>query len=448
MVSADRLEGEYRASRPRSSSLHEEARRYFAAAGATHSVRVFQPFRPYVTHAEGARKWDVDGNEYVDYSMGHGALILGHSHPAVVTAVQQQASRGLHYGENHQMEVEWAKLIHRMMPVAERVEFCATGQEANLMAVRLARIYTGRRRILRFTHNYHGWADELAALGGAGCVADCVTEIPLNDSVSLERELATGDYALLLSEGGGARMAGRAPIALEFQRSLPGVAHNYGTLYCLDEVVTGFRDAPGGWQELAGVVPDLATVGKCAGGGLLVGAVVGRADLFAALDPGAPPHRSIHHAGTWNANPLSAAAGIAACSLYVDGGPQQQARTMARLLRDGANEVFRRKRVWGSFYGRSVVHLYLGRPERDSFDADFEAPCSDATTLMDQRYAAVVRRMNLHLLQRGVASLGGSMFVLSAAHTERDVAVTLDGLESSLEAMIVEGAIPADLTVA
>lgn len=447
MVPADRLEGEYLASRPRSSSLHEEARRYFAAAGATHSVRVFQPFRPYVTHAAGARKWDVDGHEYIDYSMGHGALILGHSHPAVVAAVQQQASKGLHYGENHEMEVEWAKLVHRMMPVAERVEFCATGQEANLMAIRLARIYTGRRRILRFAHNYHGWADELSALGGAGCVADCVTEIPLNDSVSLQRELATGDYALLLSEGGGARMAGRAPIDLEFQKSLPDMAHNYGTLYCIDEVVTGFRDAPGGWQELAGVVPDLATIGKCAGGGLPVGAVVGRTDVFAALDPGAPPCRSIHHAGTWNANPLSAAAGIAACSLHIGGRPQQQARSMGRLFRDGANEVLRLKRVRGWFYGRSVVHLYLGRSERESFDADFEAPCFDATMLMDQRYAAVVRRMNLHLLQRGVASLGGNMFVLSAAHTEPDVAFTLDALDASLGAMLEEGSIPADLTV-
>lgn len=446
MVSADRLEREYRTSRPRSSALHEEARCYFSADGATHSVRVFQPFRPYVTHAAGARKWDVDGLEYVDYSMGHGALILGHSHPAVVTAVQEQVSRGFHYGENHEMEVEWARLIHRMMPVAERVEFCATGQEANLMAIRLARLYTGRRRILRFAHNYHGWADELAALGGPGCVADCVTEIPLNDSVALERELSTGDYALLLSEGGGARMAGKAPISLEFQRSLPDAAHSNGTLYCIDEVVTGFRDAPGGWQELVGVVPDLATVGKCAGGGLPVGAVVGRANLFAALDPAAPPSRSMHHAGTWNANPLSAAAGIAACSLYVDGRPQQQARAVARLLRDGANEVLRRKRVRGWFYGRSILHLYLGRCERDSSDPDFEAPCSDGEVLMDTRYAKVAQRMNLHLLQRGVASLGGSMFVLSAAHSERDVAVTLDALEASLDAMNEEGSIPADLT--
>ncbi len=285
MNSNDKLRAAYIRSHPGSMALHGEAKRYFAADGATHSVRIADPSRPYITRALGSRKWDVDGNEYVDYTMGHGALILGHSHPAVVAAVREQASKGFHYGENHELEVRWAGLISSMMPVAERVEFCASGQEANMMAIRLARLFTGRLRILRFADSYHGWADELSATGQAGCANECVKEIPPNDLPAVERELATGEYAVLMSEGGGARMAGRVPFDISFQRALPDLARRFETLYCIDEVVTGFREAPGGWQQLIGVRPDLSTIGKCAGGGMAFGAVVGRADVFEPLSP-------------------------------------------------------------------------------------------------------------------------------------------------------------------
>jgi glutamate-1-semialdehyde 2,1-aminomutase len=446
MTSNDQLRDGYFRSHPRSAALHRESLRYFAADGATHTVRVADPFRPYITHALGSRKWDVDGNEYIDYTMGHGALILGHSHPAVVSAVSGQAARGFHYGDNHELEVRWAALIAGMMPVAERVEFCAAGQEANMLAIRLARLYTGRYRILRFAGSYHGWADELSAARQPGCVNDCVTEVPLNDLPALERELETGEYALLFSEGGGARMAGRVPVALEFQRALPDLARKFETLYCIDEVVTGFRDSPGGWQELVGVRPDLATIGKCAGGGLAFGAVLGRADVFEPLSPGALPQNAVHHAGTWNANPLTAAAGVAACSLYVDGVPQKQAWDIARRFRDEANDVVRRAGISGCLYGRSIVHLYLGPVRRDAFDLDYEAPAVEAADLMSPRFTYVMERLSLHLLQRGVATLQGSMFVFSAAHTGRDMERTLEALEASLTAMRAESSMPSELT--
>ena len=445
MTGTDKVEESYARNHKGSLALHEEAVRYFAAGGATHAVRMADPCRPYITHASGSRKWDVDGNEYIDYTMGHGALILGHSHPAVVSAVCEQAAKGFHYGDNHELETRWAALIAQMMPVAERVEFCAAGQEANMMAVRLARLYTGRRRILRFTHSYHGWADELSAVGEPGCVNECVTEIPLNDVAAVERELETGDYALVISEGGGARMAGRIPVGLEFQKALPDMARKYETLYCIDEVVTGFRDAPGGWQSLVGVTPDLATIGKCAGGGLPVGAVVGRADVFEALSPGSVPHRAIRHAGTWNANPMVAAAGVAACSLYLDGAPQRVAWEMARRFRDEGNDVLRRAGVSGRLYGRSVVHLYFGHVRRDGFDYDYEAPSVDAAELTGTQFGAVTERLSLHLLQRGVATLHGSMFVFSTAHTVSDIQATTEALEASLGAMIREGSVPLDL---
>ena len=153
---------EYRNDHPRSDELHRTAVEFFAARGATHFARVQVPFRPYITRASGSRKWDVDGHEYIDYVMGHGALMLGHSHPDIVRAVQEQAAKGLHYGDNHELEIEWAGLIRHLMPTAERIEFCASGQEANAIGLRLARAVTGRKKLLRIRGNYHGWLDELA----------------------------------------------------------------------------------------------------------------------------------------------------------------------------------------------------------------------------------------------------------------------------------------------
>jgi len=441
----DPLRNAYLAARPHSVSLHDQALEHFAADGATHVARVMEPFRPYITHAKGSRKWDVDGHEYIDYITGHGALILGHGPSAVVEAVQQQAARGFLYGEHHELEVRWAELISRMMPVAERVEFCAAGQEANMMAIRLARVFTGKRKVLRFAENYHGWADELVYEGAPGCLAEDVTVVQFNDRSALESALASREYAVVISEGGGGHMAGQVPIDLGLQRDLPDMAHKYGTLYCLDEVVTGFRDAPGGWQELVGVRPDLSTIGKCAGGGLHVGAVVGRADVFEALNPLADPESRIAHAGTWNANPLAAAAGVAACSQYIEGEPQRKAREMARLFRDGGNEILHRNGVSARLYSRSIVHLYLGPVEKDDADADFEAPSRAVETIMGHRYLPVRERFGLHLLQRGVAAFHGSMYVFSAAHTAADVQQTLEAFEASLKAMLDEGTIPSEL---
>jgi len=149
---------QYKRTHPGSQRLYERAEEVFAN-GATHIARVFDPFKPYISHAKGSRKWDVDGNEYIDYTMSHGALILGHSHPEVVHAVQEQMAKGTQYGSNHELEVEWAELIKSIMPSAERVRFLACGNEADAMAIRLGRIFTGRKKILKFEEHFHGWFD-------------------------------------------------------------------------------------------------------------------------------------------------------------------------------------------------------------------------------------------------------------------------------------------------
>ncbi len=432
---------EYKRTHPGSQMWHERAVKVFAANGATHRTRILDPFRPYINQAKGSRKWDVDGNEYIDYVLAHGALILGHSHPAIVQAVQEQMAKGVHYGENHQLEVEWAELIKNMMPMAERIEFCACGQEADMMAIRLARIFTERRRVLRFEENFHGWGEEVAPSGAAGVLTPEVTVIPMNDLNKVEEELAKKEYAILMTEGGGAHMAGQIPWDTEFIRALSSLTKKYGTLWLIDEVVTGFRDAPGGWQSLMQVTPDLTTLGKCVGGGLAVGAVVGRSDIFEAFNSGTPVERCISHSGTWNANPLQSSAGVAACKLYLDGEPQKKANDLGSYLREQGNRVLKERNISGRLYGRTIVHLYLGPLDFEP-SAHYLSPTRDVQKIMDPAMAAVKGRLCLHLLQRGVATMGGRFFILSAAHTKEDIDQTIDAFGDSLDAMMAEGGIP------
>jgi glutamate-1-semialdehyde 2,1-aminomutase len=435
---------EYRDRHQHSGSLHQRAVEVFAASGATHNTRILDPYRPYITHAQGSRKWDVDGNEYIDYVMAHGALILGHGHPDVVRAVQEQAAKGIHYGENHQLEIEWAELLRSMIPAAEMVEFFACGNEANMMALRLGRLFTGRKKVLKFDYHFHGWCDPLTVPNAPGTIPEDnvinTVNIPPHDLDRLEAELAKKEYAILITEAGGAHMAGAIPLDIDFVRAIPALAQRYGTIWVLDEVVTGFRDYRSGneqgWQSVINVKPDLTTLGKCIGGGLAAGALAGRADIFDLFNPKRGTLR-IRHTGTWNASPITAAAGIAACRLYQTGEPQQKAAQAAAILRQKGNQVFRERGISGRLYGRSIVHTYFGPVEYEPPD-DTSPPCAQVPEL-DAAATALRHRLCLHLLQRGVATMEGKLFVLSMAHTEEDIDLTVRALADSLDAMVTEG---------
>ncbi|MFC1984505.1 aspartate aminotransferase family protein [Chloroflexota bacterium] len=435
-MAVDKIVEEYISTHPGSQKLHERAVEVFTADGATHSTRILDPFRPYITHARGSRKWDVDGNEYIDYVLGHGALILGHCHPDVVRAVQEQMARGVHYGENHELEIEWAESIKSMMPSIERVEFFACGQEANMMAIRLARVFTGRRKILRFAENFHGWADEVLGPTFIGTVTNEVKVIPMHDLERLEEELAKKQYAILFIEGGGAHMGGQIPWNADFVRALPSLTQKYGTVTLIDEVVTGLRDSPGGWQATIGVKPDLTSLGKAVSGGLGVGALGGRTDILDILKPKAPPQQFVSHTGTWNANPLTAAAGIAACKLYVGGEVQRRVNQLGAYLRERGNQALKERGINSRLYSRSIVHVYLGPLDYEPSDATMP-PTKNIYRLMAG--SPTKQRLCLHLLHRGVATMGGRLFALSAAHTEEDIDQTVKALCDSFDAMIAEG---------
>ena len=439
MADGDIIE-RFRNSHTLSADLHAKAKTFFAGDGATHAGRVLNPYRPYITKAARSKKWDVDGNRYIDYVMGHGALILGHAHPAIVAAVQEQAARGTHYGENHELEVRWAELIKSMIPSADMVEFFPCGNEANMMSLRLCRHFTGRKKILKFTGHFHGWNDHLSSPGSAGIIPEDneinTVNIPANNLDLLERELSTRQYAALFTEGGGASMGGAYPLDPDFTRSIQNITSTYGTVWVMDEVVTGFRDYLSGdkqgWQSFVGVQPDLTTLGKCIGGGLGAGAIVGKAEIMAGLDA---KKGGIRHSGTWNANPLTAAAGVAACRLYKSGEPQKKAAEQAALLRQQGNLLLGELGIDARLYSRSVVHLYIGPVEFEPED-DTLPPTKNYEHMGNPALQSTRELLCLHLLQRGIATMGARVFVLSCVHTDEDISETTFALIESVKSMI------------
>ncbi|GAI79542.1 unnamed protein product, partial [marine sediment metagenome] len=254
----------------------------------------------------------------------------------------------------------------------------------------------------------------------------------MHDLNLVEEELAKKEYAILFIEGGGAHMGGQIPWDADFVRALPSLTQKYGTVVLIDEVVTGFRDSTGGWQATIGVTPDLTTLGKCIGGGLGVGALGGRADIMDMLKPKASPQQCVGHSGTWNGNPLTAAAGITACKLYIGGEVQKRANQLGAYLRERGNQVLKERGISARLYGRNIIHFYLGPIDYETSDNTLP-PTRDVHKLMAR--TPTQERLCLHLLHRGVATMEGRLFVLSAAHTEEDIDQTVKALCDSLDAM-------------
>lgn len=422
--------------------------------GIHHDARFMSPFNIYVSRAQGSRKWDVDGNEYIDYTMGHGSLILGHAHPILVEAISQQVAKGTHYGAENELAIEWAELICQLVPAAEKVEFVLSGTEADMIIAQLARAYTGRNKILKFAKHFLGWSDPMHA----GVVApyndpvagrlppftnDAVSEetvvIPCNDELAMEEALAKNDIAALFLEGAGAS-AGTVGMPLELVQKARKLTQKYGTLLVIDEVVTGFRWSPGGYQATVGVTPDLSSLGKIVSGGLAGGAAVcGRADIMELLklkaeDPEWNRYHHIVHPGTWNANPVNAAAGITMLKVVAKGEIQKQAETMAEELVAGLNHQIENRGIEACAYNSSsVIHLHFGKCQKCD-----RKICLDAAKSMSPE---LVSALDMHLLLNGLQLLRGAVGSVSAVHTENDISQTVEAFGLVLDGMISDGVI-------
>src|SRR5213592_4158618 len=360
------IEDQYRARTPRSAALYARASRVLPA-GLTHDSRATSPYPIYVARAAGARKWDVDGNEYVDYFGGHGALLFGHAHAPLVEAVQRQATLGTHWGASHELEVQWAELVQRLVPSAERVRFTASGTEATQLALRLARAYTGRSKIVRFVGHFHGWHDAVAA--GAmshydGSIPAGIPDAVVGESIVLSADApgpavdvleSRDDIAAVIVEPSGASW-GQVPLPAGFLAALRAATKARGVPLIFDEVITGFRWSRGGAQARYGIVPDVTVLAKILAGGLPGGAVAGAKDILDQIDPAAAKasgREKIAHQGTFNANPLCAAAAVATLSIVEREDVCARAEATAADIRSGMRAILSDEDVPWGIYGEA-----------------------------------------------------------------------------------------------
>lgn len=404
-----------------SEKLWQEATRLLPG-GVNSPVRAFRgvggtPF--FAQRAKGSHLWDVDGNEYVDYVCSWGPMILGHAHLKVVRAVQEAARDGTSFGTPNPRELKLAQLVCDSFPSIQKVRFVNSGTEATMSAIRLARGFAKRDKIVKFEGCYHGHSDSLlvkAGSGGAtfdvpdsaGVPADFARNtltLPLNNVAALE-SINWREIACAIIEPIPANM-GLIPLRLEFLQKLRQVTHNAGALLIFDEVISGFRVARGGAQELYGIPADLTTLGKIIGGGLPVGAFGGRADIMDMLAPNGP----VYQAGTLSGNPLAMAAGIATLEEVFMSGAYEKLERLSAALCDELKKIVKAQHV-------RIGSLFC------AFFTDREViDYGSAKTSDTKRYAKFFHEM----LSRGVY-LAPSQFevgFVSLAHTEEDIEQTV-----------------------
>ncbi len=418
-----------RQSTVRSEALFAEAQRYLVG-GVNSPVRAFRAVGGsprFIARGQGPYVWDVDGNRYTDYVCSWGPLILGHAHPQVVEAVAEAAARGTSYGAPTEAEVELARLVRQAMPSIEMVRFTSSGTEACMSALRLARAFTGRSKVVKFEGCYHGHADGLLVKAGSGAATFGVPDsagvpasyaqetlvCPYNDLATLDElfDAHEGEIAAVIVEPVAANM-GVAPPLPSFLEGLRQVTRKCGALLIFDEVITGFRVAPGGAQARYGVTPDLTCLGKVIGGGLPAAAYGGRRDIMEMVAPLGP----VYQAGTLSGNPLAMAAGVATLKALGAPGVYERLETLGEALERGLRDSARRSGVEACVQRvGSVLTLFSG-----------PGPVTDWATAKradTRRYAAFFHAM----LQRGVY-LPPSQFeawFVSLAHTEQDIAATV-----------------------
>ena len=421
--------------RDRSASLYEEAEKLMPG-GVNSPVRAFKAVGGtpvFIRRAKGSRVWDVDGNEYIDYVGSWGPLILGHAPEPVVKAVQEAAEGGTSFGAPTEREIEMARLVVEAYPSIEMVRMVNSGTEAVMSAVRVARGYTRRHRIIKFEGCWHGHADGLLVKAGstgftfgipdsAGVppsYAENTFPLPYNDVKAVERltDAVGEDVAAIVVEPVAGNM-GVIPPAEGFLQGLRRVCTQHGIVLIFDEVITGFRVALGGAQELYGVVPDMTTLGKIVGGGLPVGAYGGKREIMQSV----APLGKVVQAGTLAGNPLAMAAGIATVTALKDRSIYGQLERLSAELERGLKRAAEKAGVTLTVnrVGSMLGLFFCEGPVRN---------CDDAARSDGRQYAKWFHAM----LDRGLAfapSKGEAAFV-SAAHTEADIAQTIAAAEEA-----------------
>ena len=454
-LSNSRIIAAYRERTHGSAELAREANQLFPS-GITHDARNVDPYGIFVARAQGPHKWDVDGHCYIDYFGGHGALLLGHHHPVVTEAVRAALDDGTQFGASHPREVQWAKAVQRLVPSAERIRFTSSGTEATLMAVRLARAFTGKQTLMRLKGHFHGWHDQMASgytnhfdgsptPGVLPGVAEKSILVNPGDLAAIRAAFASdNDIAAVIYEPTGSSF-GQVPLGAGFAQELRRLCTQHGALLIFDEVVTGFRATKGGAQGAFGVRPDLSSFAKIVAGGLPGACVAGRKDVLDLLDfqvAARTGREKISHPGTFNANPVSAAAGTAALTVIAETDASDHASATAADLREKLNAVLDAERVKWAVYGTySGFHLFVNPSGLDigpySFDPT-KIPLED----MKNQPKTLVNRLRLAMLVNGVDLNPRGGGLLSCTHTAEDVANTTAAFREAVKMLKQEGELP------
>ena len=391
---------------------------------------------PFISRGSGARLWDVEGRSYLDFVGSWGPLILGHAHPEIVGALEEAARRGTSFGAPTPLEVELAEKLCQSLPSMEKVRLVNSGTEATMSALRLARGATGRKAVIKFEGCYHGHADSLLAKAGSGVATFNLPDsagvpeefvrftltLPYNDLPAVEKLFAQRgeEIAAIILEPVAGNMGCVLP-APGFLEGLRALTEQHGALLLFDEVITGFRIAPGGAQERFGVRADLTTLGKVIGGGLPVGAYGGRADLMDQVAPLGP----VYQAGTLSGNPLAVTAGLTALGLLERPGVYEQLEARGRQLARGLQEAAGKAGVpiQVNRCGSMLTVFFSGQPVRDY---------ASARRCDTERFA----RFHRALLERGVywpPSQFETAFV-SLAHSEAEIEQTVAAAREAFRA--------------
>ena len=426
--------------RSKSEALFTEAQKYIPG-GVNSPVRSFRSVGgspPFIARGQSARVWDVDGNEYIDYLGSWGPLVLGHSHPAVVEAIKKSAESGTSFGAPVEQEVELAKIICDQLPSVESVRLVSSGTEACMSAIRLARAFTNRDKIIKFAGCYHGHADGLLVKAGSGALTH---GIPTSAGVpeSYASETLVADYnniesvdkfftanptsiAAVIIEPIAGNM-GVIPPSPGFLEGLRRITKNNGALLIFDEVITGFRVGPSGAQGLFGITPDITTMGKIIGGGLPVGAYGGRKDIMEMV----APLGAMYQAGTLSGNPLAVSAGIATLTELQKPGVFKKLEEMAERLTEGLTKAFQAAEIPSSInrVGSMFTGFFNDGPVTTLEDAE------GSDTEMYGRY--------FHAMQENGVYIAPSQFeagFVSTAHTEADIDATVTKASEALRTLL------------
>ena len=423
----------------KSEALFAEAQKYIPG-GVNSPVRSFKAVGgtpPFIARGKGSRVWDVDGNEYIDYLGSWGPLVLGHAHPTIIEALKKTAEGGTSFGAPVEQEVELAKMICEGLPSVESVRLVSSGTEACMSAIRLARAFTSRDKIIKFAGCYHGHADGLLVKVGSGALTHGIPTsagVPesyasetlvadYNDIESVERffEANPGGIAAIIIEP----VAGNMGVVLPregFLAALRKITQDNDALLIFDEVITGFRGGPNGAQGLYGIAPDITTMGKIIGGGLPVGAYGGRKDVMGMV----APLGAMYQAGTLSGNPLAVSAGIATLTELQKPGAFERLDSLAQRLTDGLTKAFQAVEIPSTI--NRVGSMFTGFFNPGPVEGLANAEGSD--TEMYGRYFHAMQEQGVYIAPSQFEAGFGSI-----AHTEADINATIAKAEAALSSL-------------